>query len=207
LVGWGVADLFLAGLGDPDPLFALPAGLPLSLDPDLDLLLGGGEGDIFFLGASIPSPPAPDSCMSFLTTGLIPVSRSLSGFRGPGLPPLASLLDFFLFFFLSSLSLSLLLLESELESLLDSLELSLLELELELLAFLLFFCPLSPLFSLLLPFLFSLSSSLLSDELPPLPLLAFSGFSLGCASCSLGGCLSLSSPGGSTPPPVPMLFK
>lgn len=203
LVGWGVADLFLAGLGDPEPLLALTAGLPLSLDPDRDLLLGGGEGDTLFLGASTPSPPLLVSSMGLLGPGEEPGSLSVSGLRDPGFP-FPSLLDFLLFFFLSSLSL--LLLESELDSLLESLELSLLELELELLAFL-FFWPLSPLFSLLLPFRFSLSSSLLSEELPPLLLLAFfSCFSLGMVSCSVGG-LSLSSPGGSTPPPVPMVFK
>ena len=130
-----MADLFLSGLGDPEPLLALAVCLPLSLDPDLDLLLAGGDGDILLRGASTPSAATVlDSNKSRLAPGKAPVSLSLSGFRGPGLP-LPSLLDFFLVFLLSSLSL--LLLESELESLLDSLELSLLELELELLAFLL----------------------------------------------------------------------
>ena len=132
MVGCGVADLFLAGLGDPDALLALPAGLPLSLDPERDLLLGGGDGDALFLGASTPSPPLADS-RGRLAGGEDPGSLSASGFLGPGFP-LDSLLDFRLFLFLSSLSL--LLLESELDSLLESLELSLLELELELLAFL-----------------------------------------------------------------------
>jgi len=205
LVGCGVADLFLAGLGDPDALLALPAGLPLSLDPERDLLLGGGEGDALFLGASTPPSPLVGST-GRLAGGEDPGSLSTSGFLGPGFP-FDSLLDFLLFLFLSSLSL--LLLESELESLLESLELSLLELELELLAFL-FFCPLSSLlFSLLLPFLFSLSSSLLSEELPPLLLLLFfSCFSLPLAWSPWSVvCLSLSSPGGSTPPPVDMVFK
>lgn len=179
-VGCGVADLFLAGFGDPDPLLALPVGLPLSLDPERDLLLGGGEGETLFLDASKPSPPPPlVGSTGRLGGGDEPGSLSVSGFRGPGFP-LDSLLDFLLFLFLSSLSL--LLLESELDSLLESLELSLLELELELLAFL-FFWPLSSLlFSLLLPFLLSLSSSLLSEELPPLLLLPFfSCFSLSFA--------------------------
>ena len=132
LVGCGVADLFLAGLGDPDALLALPAGLPLSLDPERDLLLGGGEGDALFLGASTPPSPLVGST-GRLAGGEDPGSLSTSGFLGPGFP-FDSLFDFLLFLFLSSLSL--LLLESELESLLESLELSLLELELELLAFL-----------------------------------------------------------------------
>ena len=127
-----MADLFLAGFGDPEPLLALAAGLPLSLDPERDLLLGGGDGDILFRGASTPSPPLLGSVMGLLGPG-DPGSLSISGFLGPGFP-LASLFDFLLLLFLSSLSL--LLLESELDSLLESLELSLLELELELLAFL-----------------------------------------------------------------------
>ena len=126
-----MADLFLAGLGDPEPLLALAVCLPR--DPDLDLLLAGGDGDRLLRGTSTPSAGVVVSAKSLLAPGKAPVSLSMSGFLGPGLP-LASLLDFFLVFFLSSLSL--LLLESELESLLDSLELPLLELELELLAFL-----------------------------------------------------------------------
>jgi len=133
LVGWGVADLLRAGLGDPDPLLALAAGLPL--DPVRDLLLGGGDGDTLFLGASTVSPPLAGSTTGLLEAGEDSGSLPASGFLGPGLP-LDSLFDFLLFLFLSSLSL--LLLESELDSLLESLELSLLELELELLAFLFF---------------------------------------------------------------------
>jgi len=131
-----VADLLRAGLGDPDPLLALPAGLPL--DPDRDLLLGGGDGDTLFFGASAVSPPLLGSTAGlFGAAGDDSGSLPTSGFLGPGLP-FDSLFDFLLFLFLSSLSLSLLLLESELDSLLESLELSLLELELELLAFLFF---------------------------------------------------------------------
>jgi len=134
LVGCGVADLLRAGLGDPDPLLAFPAGLPL--DPDRDLLLGGGDGDALFFGASAVSPPLLGSTAGLLgAAGEDSGSLPTSGFLGPGLP-FDSLFDFLLFLFLPSLSL--LLLESELDSLLESLELSLLELELELLAFLFF---------------------------------------------------------------------
>jgi len=75
LVGWGVADLFRRGFGDPEPLLGLAAGLPLSLmEPDLVLLLGGGEGDNLLRGTSTPSGTMLDSGTSLLTPGDVPGS-------------------------------------------------------------------------------------------------------------------------------------
>jgi len=201
LVGWGVADLFLI-LGEPLPLLLLPLASGLARSLDIDFLLGGGEGE-FLLGADLGSA----SLWLFSWRGLFARgedagSLSESGFRGPDLFFSESRLDLFLFLFLSSLSR--LLLDSELDSLLESLELSLLELELEELAFLLLF-PLSARLSLLLPFLLARSSSLLSEELRPLLLAGLSCFSLDWDF----GADDLSSPDCGPPPapPVPMLFK